>query len=103
MQTTNQLLEDLYKNINNLGNLIALDNFIHAMFDKRILTLTPLIHNLAPIKVHNNYSSEFLLLINHLSGLAIPELIQSTKVPFSNLDHRVSLLVPGSTIKINPC
>jgi len=49
MQTTNQLLEDLYKNINNLGNLIALDNFIHAMFDKRILTLTLLIINPAPI------------------------------------------------------
>lgn len=49
MQTTNQLLEDLYKNSNNLGNLIALDNFIHAMFDKRILTLTLLIINPASI------------------------------------------------------
>jgi len=49
MQTTNQLLEDLYITINNLGNLIALDNVIHAMFDKRILTLTLLIINPAPI------------------------------------------------------
>jgi len=38
---TNQRFNNLSKNINNLGHLIALDNSIHTMFNKGTISLTP--------------------------------------------------------------
>jgi len=55
---TNQMFNDLSKNINNLGNLIALDNSIHAMFDKGTISLTPHTLDQVPISVCNYHASK---------------------------------------------
>ena len=90
----------IYKNINKVGNLITLNNSIHAMSNKETLTVTNLTLDQEHIQVHNNFSGKFLLLVNYLRGLLISELIQSTKVLLT-VRYRVTYLYQGALLRLS--
>jgi len=83
-----------------VGNLITLNNSIHAMSNKETLTVTNLTLDQEHIQVHNNFSGKFLLLVNYLRGLLISELIQSTKVLLT-VRYRVTYLYQGALLRLS--